>query len=164
MAELKLTPRTAFAGAVLVGLGLVPVLAAIAGQPFYVTLFTRILIFGIAATGLNLILGYGGLVSFGHAMYIGLGAYAVGLLSHHGVSSGWVHLAAALAAGTALAAAVGAICLRTSGMAFIMITLAFAQMVFFLFVSLKEYGGDDGLPVATRSDFGLFTRGNSTVL
>lgn len=164
----KLTPRTTFAAVVLVGLGCVPLVAAALEQPFYVTLFTRILIFAIAATGLNLILGYGALVSFGHAMYMGLGAYAVGLLSHHGITSGWAHLGAALAAGALLAAAVGAICLRTTrgggGMAFIMITLAFAQMLYFLAVSLKEYGGDDGLPVASRSDFGLFTLAGNTVL
>ncbi len=160
----RFTTRHAVAAAVLIGLGLVPVLAALLNQPFYVTLFTRILIFAIAATGLNLILGYGALVSFGHAMYIGLGAYAVGLLGHHGITNGWAHLGAALVAGTVVAAAVGAICLRTSGMAFIMITLAFAQMLFFLAVSLKEYGGDDGLPVATRSDFGLFSLANNVVL
>ena len=160
----QLTPRRLFAALVLVGLGLVPVLAAALNQPFYVTLFTRILVFAIAAVGLNLILGYGALVSFGHAMYMGLGAYAVGLLAHHGIGNGWVHLAAALAAGTVVAAAVGTICLRTSGMAFIMITLAFAQMMFFLFVSLKEYGGDDGLPVAARSDFGLFSLAHNVVL
>jgi branched-chain amino acid transport system permease protein len=156
--------RTVVAAAVLVALGLVPVLAAALNQPFYVTLFTRVLVFAIAATGLNLILGYGAMVSFGHAMYIGIGAYAVGLLGHHGITSGWAHLAAGLGAGAAVALAVGAICLRTSGMAFIMITLAFAQMVYFLAVSLKEYGGDDGLPVASRSDFGLFSLADNTVL
>lgn len=163
-ARLRLTPRTVIALVVLAGLGLVPVVAAVLNQPFYVTLFTRILVFAIAATGLNLILGYGALVSFGHAMYIGLGAYAVGLLGFHGITSGWAHLAVALAAGTVLAAAVGAVCLRTTGMAFIMITLAFAQMLFFGAVSLKEYGGDDGLPVATRSDFGLFSLASNTTL
>jgi branched-chain amino acid transport system permease protein len=162
--RVALTPRTVFATLVLVGLGLVPVVAALIGQPFYVTLFTRILVFAIAATGLNLILGYGALVSFGHAMYIGLGAYAVGLLGHHGISNGYAHVAAALVVGALVAAGVGAICLRTSGMAFIMITLAFAQMLFFLAVSLKEYGGDDGLPVATRSDFGLFSLAHNVTL
>ena len=160
----SLTLRRVVAAALLLGLGLVPPLAAALDQPYYVTLFTRILIFAIAATGLNLILGYGGLVSFGHAMYMGLGAYAVGLLAHHGVSNGWVQLVAALCAGAAVAWAVGAICLRTSGMAFIMITLAFAQMLFFLMVSLREYGGDDGLPVASRSDFGLFSLADNVAL
>jgi branched-chain amino acid transport system permease protein len=163
-AGLRFTARHVVAAAVLVALGLVPVFAALLNQPFYVTLFTRVLVFAIAATGLNLILGYGALVSFGHAMYIGLGAYAVGLLGHHGISSGFAHVGAALVAGGVVAAAVGAICLRTSGMAFIMITLAFAQMLFFLAVSLKDYGGDDGLPIATRSDFGLFSLASNMVL
>ena len=140
----------------LVALGLVPLLASVFNQPFYVTLFTRIMIFALAAVGLNLILGYGAMVSFGHAMYMGIGAYAVGMLSFHGIGNGWLHVGVALAAGAAVALAVGAICLRTSGMAFIMITLAFAQMLFFLAVSLREYGGDDGMQVASRSDFGLF--------
>ena len=160
----ELTPRRVVAAAVLVALGAVPLLAAWFNQPFYVTLFTRILIFALAATGLNLILGYGAMVSFGHAMYMGVGAYAVGILSHHGVGNGFVQLLAALVAGGVLALAVGAICLRTGGMAFIMITLAFAQMLFFLAVSLKEYGGDDGLPVAARSDFGFFSLADNNSL
>ncbi len=160
----ELTPRRVVAAAVLVALGAVPLFAAWFNQPFYVTLFTRILIFALAATGLNLILGYGAMVSFGHAMYMGVGAYAVGILSHHGVGNGFVQLLAALVAGGVLALAVGAICLRTGGMAFIMITLAFAQMLFFLAVSLKEYGGDDGLPVAARSDFGFFSLADNNSL
>ncbi len=160
----EVTPRRVVAVAVLVALGAVPLLSAWFNQPFYVTLFTRIMIFALAATGLNLILGYGAMVSFGHAMYMGVGAYAVGMLSHHGVGNGYVQLATALVAGGALALLVGAICLRTGGMAFIMITLAFAQMLFFLAVSLKEYGGDDGLPVAARSDFGFFSLANNNSL
>jgi branched-chain amino acid transport system permease protein len=161
-------PRRIAAAVLLVALGLVPLIAALINQPFYVTLFTRILIFAIAATGLNLILGYGALVSFGHAMYMGLGAYAVGLLAHHGIHNGWLQLLAGLSVGALVAAGVGAICLRTTklggGMAFIMITLAFAQMLFFLAVSLKEYGGDDGLPIAARSDFGLFSLDSNLTL
>jgi len=152
------------AGAVLLALALVPLASSLLGQPFYVTLFTRVLVFALAALSLNFILGFGGLVSFGHAMYMGIGAYAVGILAHHGVHNGWVQLAAGLGAGAVVALAVGAICLRTSGMAFIMITLAFAQMLFFLAISLKEYGGDDGLPVSTRSDFGLFSLADATTL
>jgi len=151
-------------GALLGALALTPVAAALANQPFYVTFVTRILIFALAAVSLNLVLGFGGLVSFGHAMYMGVGAYAVGMLTHHGIGNGFAHLAVALVAGAVLALAVGSICLRTSGMAFIMITLAFAQMLFFLAVSLKDYGGDDGLPVASRSHFGLFSLTNPTVL
>jgi branched-chain amino acid transport system permease protein len=155
--------RAWFAIALIAGLALVPVVAHAIGQLFYVTLFTRILIFAIAALGLNLILGYGALVSFGHALYLGIGAYAVGILSYHGVTNGWLHLAAALAAGALVAAVVGWVCLRTTGVAFIMITLAFAQMFYFLAVSLKLYGGDDGLTIAARSDFGGLNLGNNTV-
>ena len=122
-------------------------------QPYYVTLFSRILIYALAASSLNLILGYGGMVSFGHALYFGLGAYAVGILSYHGIGSGWVHLVVAVCAAPSVALVTGVICLRTRGMAFIMITLAFAQMFFFLGVSLKQYGGDDGLGISRRGDF-----------
>jgi branched-chain amino acid transport system permease protein len=157
------SPRT-WVGIVLLGvLALVPVYAHLFQQTFYITLFTRILIFAIAALGLNLILGYGAMVSFGHALYIGIGAYAVGILSFHGVTNGWLHLLAALAAGTVVAIVVGWVCLRTEGVAFIMITLAFAQMFYFLSVSLKLYGGDDGLTIAARSDFGWLNLSNNTV-
>jgi branched-chain amino acid transport system permease protein len=157
-------PSTLVAGTALALLALVPVLAAVFDEPYYVTLFSRILVFALAALGLNLILGYGAMVSFGHAMYMGVGAYAVGILSAEGFSSGWLHLGAALVAGVFIALLVGSICLRTSGMAFIMITLAFAQMLFFLVVSMREYGGDDGLRVAHPSNFGLFDLDNGTVL
>jgi branched-chain amino acid transport system permease protein len=153
-----------FAALFLALLALVPVLAHLLGQPFYVTLFSRIMIFGLAALGLNLILGYGAMVSFGHALYIGIGAYAVGILTFHGITSGWAQLAVALVTGTLAAASVGLICLRTTGMAFIMITLAFAQMFYFLGVSLKGYGGDDGLALPTRSDFGIGSLADNTVL
>ena len=153
-----------WAGAVLLCLlALVPVYAYVCNEPFYITLFARILIFAIAATGLNLILGYGAMVSFGHALYIGIGAYAVGILTFHGVTSGWAHLFAGLAVGAIAATIVGWVCLRTTGIAFIMITLAFAQMFYFLAVSLKLYGGDDGLTIAARSDFGWLNLTNNTV-
>ena len=160
----SVTARTVVATLLLAGLALVPLIALAINESFYVTLFTRIVIFALAAVGLNLILGYGALVSFGHAMYIGVGAYAVGILAHHGVSSGWVHLAVALAVGAVVAVVIGLVCLRTSGMAFNMITLAFAQMFYFLCISLKQYGGDDGLTIATRSDFGLFSLSSNNVL
>jgi branched-chain amino acid transport system permease protein len=156
--------RHVVATVLLVGLALVPVVSAAIEQPFYVTLFTRVVIFALAAVGLNLILGYGALVSFGHAMYIGIGAYAVGILAYHGVGNGWVQLGVALVVGAMVAVVIGLICLRTSGMAFIMITLAFAQMVYFLCISLKQYGGDDGLTINARSDFGLFSLASNTVL
>jgi branched-chain amino acid transport system permease protein len=151
------TLRRVVAAAVIVLLALVPVIAAAVGEPYYVTLFTRILILALAAVGLNLILGYGGLVSFGHAMYVGIGAYSVGILSHYGIENGWAHVGAALVVGAIVGVVIGFICLRTSGMAFIMITLAFAQMLYFLAISLKMFGGDDGLTIGARSDFGLFS-------
>lgn len=157
------SPQVWAASVLLCLLGLVPVYAQVFGQPFYITLFARILIFAIAALGLNLILGYGAMVSFGHALYIGIGAYAVGILSFHGVTSGWMHLLTGLTVGAVVAASVGWVCLRTTGMAFIMITLAFAQMFYFLAVSLKLYGGDDGLTIAARSDFGWVNLANNTV-
>ena len=164
MAERTPAAARLFAIVLLAGLALVPLAAAWLGQPFWVTLFTRILIFALAAMGLNLVLGFGAMVSFGHAMYLGIGAYAVGILSHHGVDSGFLQLGAALVVGTIVSLAVGAICLRTSGMAFIMITLAFAQMLFFLAVSLREYGGDDGMQLQNRSRFGPLDLNNPTLL
>ena len=145
-------------------LALVPVYAGLASEPFYVTLFSRIMIFALAAVALNLILGFGGMVSFGHAFYLGVGAYAAGIMSAEGITSGWAHVAMALAAGLVFAIGIGIVALRTHGMIFIMITLAFAQMGYFLAVSLKNYGGDDGLPLAMRSDFGIFNLANNVVL
>ena len=145
-------------------LALVPLAAALAAQAFYLTIVTRIMVFALAALGLNLVLGFGAMVSFGHAMYIGIGAYAVGILSSHGITSGWAHVGAALGVGLVCALPIGAVCLRATGVAFIMITLAFAQMFYFLAVGLKQYGGDDGLPISVQSDFTLFSLGNATVL
>jgi|SRR5450631_2685187 branched-chain amino acid transport system permease protein len=156
--------RVVVAGAIIATLALVPVAATLLGQPFYVTLVSRIMIFALAAVGLNLVLGYGAMVSFGHALYIGIGAYAVGILSFFGVTSGWVHLVAALGAGVVSASLIGLVCLRSSGVGFIMITLAFAQMFYFLAVSLKAFGGDDGLPLNGRSDFGFLDLNNNVVL
>jgi branched-chain amino acid transport system permease protein len=156
--------RIVVATAVILFLALVPIAAGIAGQPFYVTMMSRIMIFALAAVGLNLILGYGAMVSFGHALYIGIGAYAVGILSFYGITNGWAHLIVALVVGAILAWVIGLICLRASGVAFIMITLAFAQMFFFLAVSLRQFGGDDGLPLNTRSNFGIVDLSNNVVL
>ena len=145
-------------------LALVPVAARLFDAPFYLTLVGRMMIWAIAALSLNLILGYGGLVSFGHAAYLGVGVYTVGILSAHGVSSGFVQWPIAIAAAALAAAAVGAVSLRTSGVYFIMITLAFAQMLYFLGISLKAYGGDDGMSLAGRSQFGgLLDLENPTV-
>jgi branched-chain amino acid transport system permease protein len=144
-------PRFWVVAALLAFLAAVPVYAALADQPFYLTQFGRIMIYAIAASSLNLLIGYTGLVSFGHALYLAVGAYAVGILSFHGVGNGWLHLAVAIVASAVVALLTGLVVLRTSGMGFIMITLAFAQMFFFLGVSLKQYGGDDGMRLAARS-------------
>ena len=149
---------------VLALLALLPLYASIANQPFYLTLVSRIMIYALAALALNFILGFGGLVSFGHAVYMGLGAYAVGILSFHGVTNGWLHLLAALVACLVFATLIGAVVVRTTGMTFIMITLAFAQMGYFLTVSLKQYGGDDGLTIDARSNMVLFDLSSNTAL
>ena len=122
-------------------------------QGFYLSLATRMVIIAIAASGLNLLMGYGGLVSMGHAMFIGIGVYAVGITSAHGLYSGWQQLAMALGLTTVVAFFTGLISLRTRGIAFIMISLAFGQMLYFLAISLEPYGGDDGLPISHRSQF-----------
>ena len=134
-------------------IALPPVMLAL-GQPFYLDLARRILILAIAAVSLNLILGYGGLVSFGHAAYLGIGAYAVGILGFYGISNGWVHLLVAVAASALVAAAIGAVSIRTSGIYFIMITLAFTQMLYYLGISVAEFGGDDGMRLKSLSRFG----------
>ena len=132
-----------------------PWVAAALGDSFYVTLATRILVFALAATSLNLILGFGGMVSFGHAAFVGVGAYTVGILMQHGVTSAWLAWPLAMAVSALLALLIGAISLRTQGVYFIMITLAFAQMLYYLAVSLKAYGGDDGLSLPGRSTLGF---------
>lgn len=137
----------------MVALALVPLIASSSGEPFYIGFVARIMIFGIAAVGLNFILGFGGMASFGHAAFIGLGAYVVGLSIHHGQSDGFVHLALVVAVSGFAALVIGAVCLRTSGLYFIMITLAFAQFLYYVGVGLKQYGGDDGLTFRGHSEF-----------
>ncbi len=124
-------------------------------QIFYVSFGCRIMIYAIAASSLNLILGYGGMISFGHAAFIGAGAYVVGILMAEGVTSAWVSWPLGVAVSALFALVIGAISLRTRGVYFIMITLAFAQMMYYIFVSMKAYGGDDGLNLATRSVVGF---------
>jgi branched-chain amino acid transport system permease protein len=155
--------RTIIFAVALLALAAVPPLAALMNQPFYLDLIRRMMIFAIAAVSLNLILGYGGMVSFGHAAYLGIGAYAVGVLAHHGIESGWLQWALAIVASAAVALVIGAISIRTSGIYFIMITLAFTQMLYYLGISIEEYGGDDGMRVAAKSQFpGLVDIGNPT--
>lgn len=130
-----------------------PFLFEWANQPFYLDLLSRALILAIAVVSLNLILGFGGMVSLGHAAYIGIGAYCVGIPSYYDYYNGWLHLALALSVSASFALVTGAISLRTKGVYFIMITMAFSQMVYFTFLSLEEYGADDGLVIYSRSEF-----------
>lgn len=149
---------------------IIPFLATVFNDQYLLTLFARMMIFAIAAASLDLILGYGGMVSFGHAAYLGLGAYAVGVWSKYAydfdiswMSSGFLHFATAIVASALFALIVGAICLRTSGLYFIMITLAFTQMIYFLGISLEPFGGDDGINV-DRSVFPLIDMTDPTTL
>jgi branched-chain amino acid transport system permease protein len=108
----------------------------------------------MAAVSLNLIMGFGGMVSFGHAAYLGIGGYVVGILAKEGVDSGFLQWPLALAASALFALAVGALSLRTRGVYFIMITLAFTQMLYYVAIGLDRYGGDDGMTIYRRSQFG----------
>jgi branched-chain amino acid transport system permease protein len=140
-----------------------PLIATTLAMPDLITLGTQIAIYAIAAVSLDLLIGYTGLSSFGHAAFFGLGAYVVAILATTaaqderlwglipGATQAWIVWPAAIAASALAALAIGALCLRTSGVQFIMITLAFAEMLYFLFVSLKTYGGDDGLGFRRRN-------------
>ncbi len=134
-------------------LAAVPPVASLFNQPFYLDLVRRIMIFAIAAASLNLILGYGGMVSFGHAAYLGVGGYAVGVLAHYGVVDGFLQWGLAIGASALVALVIGAVSIRTSGVYFIMITLAFTQMLYYLGISIEEFGGDDGMRLAAKSRF-----------
>jgi branched-chain amino acid transport system permease protein len=129
----------------------IPLLATFGPASFILALVTRIMILGLAAMSLDLLIGYGAMISFGHAAYVGIGAYSVAILSSHGINDGFVQLGIALAASGLFALVTGAISLRTKGVYFIMITLAFGQMLYFLGTSLAAYGGDDGLTLGSRS-------------
>jgi branched-chain amino acid transport system permease protein len=159
-----LAPRTALAAILVAVLALLPVYTALSGDGFALTLFTRIVILAIAAVSLNLIMGYGGMVSFGHAAYLGIGGYAVGMLAKEGIGSGFVQWPVAIAASALYALVVGALSLRTRGVYFIMITLAFAQMIYYVAIGLDRYGGDDGLTIYRRSQFGRLIDLNNKTL
>lgn len=139
-----------------------PLAATALDHTFYIGFVTRIMIYVIVVSSLNLLVGYAGLVSFGHAAYFGVGAYAVGAASLLGgdvlpkwVASAWVAWPFAMLVGAVLAAAVGALALRTRQVYFIMITLAFSQMVYYLFIGMKSFGSDNGMSLSSRSAFGL---------
>jgi branched-chain amino acid transport system permease protein len=131
-------------------------------KTFYVSFASRVLIYAIAATSLNLVLGYGGMISFGHAAFVGTGAYVAGIAMVEGATSAWIAWPAAVAAAAIAAWLIGAASLRTRGVYFIMITLAFAQMAYYLVNSMKAYGGDEGLTLPARPTLG-FDLGNETV-
>lgn len=137
-------------------LAALPMITEAIDEPFYVDLMARVMIFSIAAMSLDFILGYGAMISFGHALYLGLGTYAVGIMAHYEVTNGWLQLLVCISGTAFIAFILGLISLRTSGIYFIMITFALAQMFYFLGISLEAYGGDDGLPIDTRSEFFSF--------
>lgn len=151
-----------WSGLVLLALIALPFVANSFSEAFYIALVTRILIFALAATSLNLILGFGGMVSFGHAAFLGVGAYTVVILSQMGVVDAWVAWPAAMVVAGLFALLIGAVSLRTQGVYFIMITLAFAQMMYYLVVSFKAYGGDDGMSLPARSRIGFLDMSNDT--
>jgi branched-chain amino acid transport system permease protein len=147
-----------------------PAIAGAMGADYLVGLATRILIYGLAGISLNFVLGYGGMVSFGHAAYFGLGAYVVGVLAHHadmgepllswpmmidGTHAAVIAWPVAAVIAALAALAIGAVCLRTAGLYFIMITLAFAQMLYYFAIALPAYGGEDGLSLWSRSSLPL---------
>jgi len=154
----------------------VPFITDIVGGNSALSLITRILIYSIAAASLNFVLGYGGMISLGHAAFFGIGGYVVGLLFVHytdetplmgvipGTNQLLITIPAAIAVSGLLALIIGALSLRTGGVQFIMITLAFAQMIFFFFVSLKAYGGEDGIIIRRTNEFlGLNMRDRLTL-
>ena len=156
------TPARLLVAAALLFLALLPPLAAWTDEPFYLLMFRRTMILAMAALSLNLLMGFGGLVNFGHAALVGLGAYAVGVAAQHGVDSALIQWPIAILAGALYALLSGALSLRTRGVYFIMITLAFGQMLFFFFMSLEKYGGDDGLTLMTRSQLPALSLSNDT--
>ncbi len=155
MREAATTPRGAVTIAVFALIALMPVIGPALGQPFYVDVFMRVMIWAIAAVSLNLILGYGGMISFGHAVYLGIAGYTIGIMSDAGIDNGFLQWPLAILVSGLAALIIGAICLRTRGLYFIMITLAFGQMFFFLAGSADRYGSNDGLTIYARSEFAV---------
>lgn len=137
--------------AVFIVLAAAPIAAAFGAETFLLGLFTRVMVFAIAALAVDFLCGFGGLVTFGHAAFVGIGAYAVAILGAEGITDMAITLPVALAASALFAYLTGTICLRTKNVYFIMITLAFGQMAYFVAGSLAPYGGDDGISVKARS-------------
>jgi branched-chain amino acid transport system permease protein len=147
----SLTFDQRMAAGLFVLMALLPLLSALLGGTYLLLIGERVLIFAIAAISLELLIGAGGLVSFGHAAFLGIGAYGAGIAASHGLGTLAVALPAALGASALFALVTGAVAVRTRGVYFIMITLAFGQMAFFVATSLAPYGGDDGLSWPTRT-------------
>ncbi len=160
----------------LAALAAVPLIAALTDDPYLVTIFTRVVILALAAASLDFILGYGAMVSLGHAAFLGIGAYTVGILAHHhqsgaplleavpwltGTNAALISLPLAIAVAALCALLIGALSLRTRALHFIMITLAFAQMFFFLFIAMARYGGGDGMVMWQRNTLPLINTGDS---
>ncbi len=150
--------------ALLLALLALPSILTAFGQEFYIGFATRVLILALAASSLNLVLGFGGMFSLGHAAFFGAGAYAAAICLSRGIGDALIAFPLAMAVAGLLALAVGAISLRTRGVYFIMITLAFAQMAYYLFVSARSWGGDDGLPLAGRMTLGGFSLASDSAL
>lgn len=161
----RISPETVVNVLLAVALFVAPMVALAIDEPFYVTLATRVAILALAGVGLNIALGLGGMVSFGHAAFFGVGGYVAGILAHHAFMNTPVAFglggtnqmlpiwALAMFFSGLLALVIGALSLRTSGFFFIMITLAFAQMMFYFTISWPTYGGEDGLPIFLRNQF-----------
>ena len=160
----SMSPRVAVLGLCLVALLCLPAATIALQTPYYLALVTRVLIFALAALSLDLVLGYGGMVSFGHAAFLGVGGYAVGILSSYGITDGFVHLGAAVGASALVALVVGALSVRTTGVSFIMITLAFSQMLYYLAISIDALGGDDGMTIPAASVIARQSLGSPVVL
>ena len=158
---MRVTPTNTIAIGTIAILIMIPPITSILQEPFYLGIFLRLMILAIAATSLNLILGFGNMVSFGHAAYIGIGAYIAGIANFHAVedgidwiASGFIQIPMAIVISSLVGLIIGAISIRTQGVYFIMITLAFGQMLYFVAVSLESYGADDGLSIYQRTTFG----------
>jgi branched-chain amino acid transport system permease protein len=154
----------AIATVVMLVLALFPLITLLPGGLFYLQMMMRMLVFAMAAASLDFILGFGGLPSFGHAAFLGLGGYVVGIAAYHGLENGFAQFALVILVSGLFGLIMGAVCVRTRGLYFIMITLAFAQSLYFVGIALKQYGGDDGLTIRSHSSFLWFDLGNPLVL
>ncbi len=158
----RVSPRFLLTCGLVLLLALAPLAARFVGNDYPLIVLTRVVILGMAAVSLDFILGYGGMVSLGHAAFLGIGAYAIGILTAEDVTSGLLQWPLAIFAAAFAALIIGALSLRTRGVYFILVTLAFAQMVYFVSVGLDAYGGEDGLVIPTRSKFAAIDLSNRT--